>query len=146
MDNASQTALSALSAQLGARLLPTSRLDVPTSGLLCFARTAAFQSHFNAALRERKVEKEYTALVMPGSAMLEPRRLVHWMERDGRAPKRLYAEPCGDAQRCESVLLSARRVRARAHGSGGGVALLEVRLKLETGRTHQLRAQLAFEG
>ena len=60
----------ALSAQLGTRLLPTSRLDVPTSGLLCFARTAAFQSHFNAALRERKVEKEYTALVMPGTAPL----------------------------------------------------------------------------
>ena len=53
MDNASQNALSALSAQLGARLLPTSRLDVPTSGLLCFARTAAFQSHFNAARRRR---------------------------------------------------------------------------------------------
>ena len=44
------------------------------------------------------------------------------------------------------MLLSARRVRARVHGSGGGVELLEVRLKLETGRTHQLRAQLAFEG
>ena len=150
MDNASQNALSALSAQLGVRLLPTSRLDVPTSGLLCFARTAAFQSHFNAALRERRVEKEYTALVMPGTAPLGaefPRRLVHWMERDGRAPKRLFAEPCGDAQRCESVLLSARRVRARVRGSGGGgVELLEVRLKLETGRTHQLRAQLAFEG
>ena len=148
MDNASQNALSALSAQLGARLLPTSRLDVPTSGLLCFVRTAAFQSHFNAALRERKVEKEYTALVLPGTAPLDgelPRRLVHWMERDGRAPKRLFAEPCGDAQRCESVLLSVRRVRARAHGADGCLELLEVRLKLETGRTHQLRAQLAFE-
>ena len=28
-----------------------------------------------------------------------PRRLVHWMERDGRAPKRLFAEARGDVQR-----------------------------------------------
>ena len=211
IDNRHQNVASALATQLGVELLVTSRLDVPTSGLLLLAKTKAWQSEFNELLRERKVTKDYYALVHPRAAdvaacglppsppspLLEqpclrpatppppqlPRALVHWMDSKSREPKRLSGVPLPGWQRCESELLHARAVHALAPtpvggavGSGAavdgaiscddscaaargvilgadggaagsnGVWLYELRLRLHTGRTHQLRAQLAFEG
>ena len=149
MDNASQNALSALSAQLGVRLLPTSRLDVPTSGLLLLRAhrcvSVALQRRAARAARGEGVHRARAARQCDAGWRIAVAARALDGARRPRA-EAAVAEPCGDAQRCESVLLSARRVRARVRGSGGGVELLEVRLKLETGRTHQLRAQLAFEG
>ena len=230
IDNLHQNVLSGMARQLGIELLVTSRLDMPTSGLLVLAKTRAWQAHFNELLRERKVVKDYIALVHPRAADIvtgsasssssrspplpqqllpkQPqlqRALVHWMDGKSREPKQMRAEPIPGWQRCECELLHARAVCALPavleHGvesdrgmggvagdacngiagdacngvagvacsggvgaacSGGccharsgrygrtaavdGVWLYELQLRLHTGRTHQLRAQLAFEG
>lgn len=195
LDNLPQNLLTAMSRQLRLSLLPTSRLDVETSGLVLLARSRAFQSHFNEQLQRRAVHKEYLALVFvpPASgrggdgdgvpsATLRPGILRHWMERRARAPMRLSAEPREGWLLCESEIIHARCLPAfvrdsddgpvappsitagdidvvegdRRCGAGGrehevgtaraGLVVAEVRLRLRTGRTHQLRAQLAQIG
>ena len=84
--------------------------------------------------------------------------VMHWMERRERAPMVVSATPREGWLRCECSILQARFVVAgckgprsahRTDGSTGGgppLLLVEVRLQLHTGRTHQLRAQLAALG
>ena len=165
VDNAIENVLAAASEQLGERLLLTSRLDRPTSGLLVLARSARAQSEFNAQLRERRVYKEYRALVLPardgpqdgardGAFLLKaPSTLVHWMGPGRTEPKVLSRTEIPGWQRCESELLAARRVFAAFNSDdeasackSAGLEVYEVSIRLGTGRTHQLRAQLSFEG
>lgn len=161
VDNAIENVLAAASEQLGERLLLTSRLDRPTSGLLALARNARAQSEFNAQLRERRVYKEYRALVLAardgardGAFLLKaPSTLVHWMGPGRTEPKVLSRTEIPGWQRCESELLAARRVFAAFNSDdeasackSAGLEVYEVSIRLGTGRTHQLRAQLSFEG
>lgn len=169
VDNAIENVLAAASEQLGERLFLTSRLDRPTSGLLVLARSARAQSEFNAQLRERRVYKEYRALVLParddarggardgacdGTFLLKaPSTLVHWMGPGRTEPKVLSRTEIPGWQRCESELLAARRVFAAFNSDNeapacksAGLEVYEVSILLGTGRTHQLRAQLSFEG
>jgi hypothetical protein len=44
-------------------LLPTTRLDVPTQGLLVYAKTLEFQREFNTLVQNGCVLKQYTAMV-----------------------------------------------------------------------------------
>jgi 23S rRNA pseudouridine1911/1915/1917 synthase len=151
LDNVRETCQARLSAALGAELSCPHRLDVATRGLLVLARTPAFLAAFNAELRERRVRKVYAALCAPG---LEPSaplpeggaRLSHWILPGPRAPTLLAprAAPKEPGWReCECEVLSAREVLASlpAERAAGLPArrLVEVRLLLQTGRTHQLR-------
>ncbi|KAL1504134.1 hypothetical protein AB1Y20_010544 [Prymnesium parvum] len=160
IDNFHQNVVTHLSAQLRTSLLVTSRLDAPTSGLLLLAKTKAWQSEFNKQLRERTVTKDYKALVEPRTSDLRtycnsclahpqlPRHLLHWMDATSREPKRMSGTPLPGWQQCESELLHVRTVLARGLQTKAhcAIRLYELTLRLHTGRTHQLRAQLAFQG
>ncbi|MCZ7680988.1 MAG: pseudouridine synthase [Sandaracinaceae bacterium] len=108
------------------------RLDRETSGVLLYATRKEANAGLARELEGRRADKRYVALVRgwKGGA----RRLEHALaERDGRA---VVAPRDRRAKRAVSHV----RVLER----DGERALLEVRI--ETGRTHQIRAQLASEG
>lgn len=108
------------------------RLDRETSGVLLYATRKEANAGLARELEGRRADKRYVALVRgwKGGA----RRLEHALaERDGRA---VVAPRDRRAKRAVSHV----RVLER----DGERALLEVRI--ETGRTHQIRAQLAAEG
>jgi 23S rRNA pseudouridine1911/1915/1917 synthase len=110
----------------GLRLGLVHRLDKDTSGLLVVARHPAAQASLVRQMQEGRIEKRYLALVRgqpsPPSGVIEAP-----IGRDPRDRTRMGVRPAGRAARTHYRTLELL----------GAYALLE--LKLETGRTHQIR-------
>jgi 23S rRNA pseudouridine1911/1915/1917 synthase len=109
------------------------RLDRDTTGCLLLARTDAALAALKQAFQAGLVDKTYLVLVAG-----EP-------PEQGRLDTPYGRDP-GDARRFTSRIASPRRARLgyRVLRRLRGAALLEVRL--ETGRTHQIRVQLGEAG
>ena len=107
------------------------RLDRDTSGLLVVARSEGAYGALQRALRDREIERRYLALVR-GRPRSRSGRIEAPIGRDRRDPTRRSLdtdEPRDAVTRFEVLELLPDR------------ALLDVRL--ETGRTHQIRVHLA---
>jgi 23S rRNA pseudouridine1911/1915/1917 synthase len=123
------------------------RLDVPVSGCILFARTRAAFTAASALFARGGdaggVEKRYWAVVeapesFPASRPLaETGELVHWICRDQGRNKSAAFDTDGPGRK-RGVL------RYRIAGRGERYLFLEI--ELVTGRSHQIRAQLAALG
>ncbi len=109
------------------------RLDKPTSGVLLFARTSKAAARLSEQFREGAIEKVYWAVVeqplTPSAGTFDD-----WLRKD-EAVGRVEAV-AADAPGAKHAL-----VHFAQRSTHGGVALVE--LRPQTGRTHQLRVQLA---
>ena len=110
------------------------RLDREAAGLLIFSKNAAAYESLKRQFFEHSVERIYTAVV----------RGVRG-EKKGRIESYLYERADGvvrstrDTRRGQRAMTEYEVVR-----EGGGVAMLRVRL--ETGRKHQIRVHLSEKG
>ena len=109
------------------------RLDKQTSGLIVVAKTDAAQDSLMRQFGARTIEKEYLALVR-GTTPAPRGRIEAPVGRDPRDRQRMAVVAGGRAAVTEYQAL----------GIGDGYAL--VSLRPLTGRTHQLRAHLAYLG
>jgi 23S rRNA pseudouridine1911/1915/1917 synthase len=112
------------------------RLDRPVSGVLLFARTSKGASRLARQFREGTVEKTYWAVV-DGEAGPTAGTLEDWLRKDKDAQRVEVVEPREKGAR--QALLHYQRKAVH-----GGLTLVE--LRPQTGRTHQLRVQLAHHG
>ena len=107
------------------------RLDKDTSGLLLIAKSDAAQASLTAQFGHRSIDKEYLALVR-GDPPAPRGRIEAPVGRDPRNRQRMAVVSGGR----EAV------TDYRVSGAGGGYSLLT--LQPRTGRTHQIRAHLAY--
>ena len=111
------------------------RLDRPTTGVVLFARTSKGLERMNKAFKERQITKTYWALV---EGRLEGEdSLRHFLKKNSKNNKSTVFK------KAEFGAKEAR-LSYRVMKTGHNYSLLEV--ELDTGRHHQIRAQVSATG
>ena len=117
------------------------RLDQPVEGLLVFAKNKNSAGKLSRQLSEGSaVHKQYYA-VFCGRALSEQGKLVDYMykEKENRAVILTEAEAAGDKRAKKAVL----QYRILQESAVEGIVLSLAEIRIETGRFHQIRAQMA---
>lgn len=111
------------------------RLDRPTGGVMVFARTSKAASRLSRQLKEHQMRKKYAAIVfadLPPSADLKD-----YLKKNSRT--NVSAVASADDPDAKLALLHYDVAQ-----TSGGYSLLHI--NLQTGRSHQIRVQLASVG
>jgi len=112
------------------------RIDRPVSGVVLFARTSKALTRLNEMFQEKTVEKIYWAIVKVKPPKQED-TLIHYLVRNTKSNKSFCH--LKEVPESKQAILHYRLV-----ASSDMYHLLEIRL--ETGRHHQIRSQLAIIG
>ena len=132
VDNIIENSLTQTSQARNIPLYITHRLDTLTSGLIVYAKNHAFVKNFNVQIQARNVEKKYVALVENNQPLT--RKVIHYMEPSHRAPKKVSYSFIEGWAFCELEILEQKKL---------SLDLSWLKINLLTGRTHQIRSQLA---
>jgi 23S rRNA pseudouridine1911/1915/1917 synthase len=112
------------------------RLDMPVNGIVLFARTSKALVRMNESFQKREITKKYLCLV-EGRPPQASASLQHWLKSDEKKNfTKAFESPVNNA-------LEAR-LKYKVLKSSKDKSLLEI--DLETGRKHQIRAQLSAMG
>ncbi|WP_332022723.1 RluA family pseudouridine synthase [Kaistella sp.] len=112
------------------------RIDRPTSGLVIYAKTSKALTRLTQMVKNREIKKTYWAVVAK-EMIPQSQRLVHYLHKNEKTNKStVFIKPTENAK--ESIL------NYKIIKTLDNFQLLEV--DLETGRHHQIRAQLSKIG
>ena len=124
----------ALKEILGGEIFPIHRLDQNVGGVMVYARTKAAAASLSKAVQEGLMEKEYVALVH--GTPPERRDWEDYLFKDSRKNKVFVVKK--ERKGVKLARLEFERIRA------GEQSL--VRIRLHTGRSHQIRVQFSSRG
>lgn len=112
------------------------RIDRPTSGLVIYAKTSKALSRLTQMVKNREIKKTYWAVV-PKVGIPKAQRLVHYLLKNEKNNKATVFPKV--TQGAKEAILNYEIIKVLDN-----FQLLEI--DLETGRHHQIRAQLAKIG
>lgn len=124
----------ALKETLGGEIFPVHRLDKNVGGVMVFARTQAAAASLSKAIQEGKLIKEYVALVHGNPPESGDWEDLLWKDR---RKNKVFV-----VKRMRGGVKKARLEFTRL--TSGEESL--VRVRLHTGRSHQIRVQFASRG
>jgi 23S rRNA pseudouridine955/2504/2580 synthase len=124
-----------LPSSLSFRPGPLHRLDKPTSGLIVFSASLEGARYFSALIREGRVKKQYLALV--DGIIGEPEIWEDLLLRDRTRRRTLIVPSAGP---------ETREARTRVFPLAVSAAHTLIMAEIDTGRTHQIRAQAGAHG
>ena len=134
-------------------LKPVHRLDTGTEGLVVLAKTRDFARWFQELLLGKgggSVEKRYRAVVSNPPPLGEWKHYIEENHHVAGRPRisRVFSEPTPGAAHAEMHLHQCDRLALgrEAEEKWKSAEAHEIDIELKTGRTHQIRAQLAHEG
>lgn len=112
------------------------RIDRPTSGLVIYAKTSKALSRLTQMVKNREIKKTYWATV-PKEMIPQTQRLVHFLKKNEKNNKAIVFPKVTDG--AKEAILTYKIIKILDN-----YQLLEI--DLETGRHHQIRAQLSKIG
>lgn len=112
------------------------RIDRPTSGLVIYAKTSKALSRLTQMVKNREIKKTYWAVV-PKVEIPQTQRLVHYLQKNEKNNKTTVFPKVTEG--AKEAILNYEIIK-----SLDNFQLLEI--DLETGRHHQIRAQLSKIG
>jgi 23S rRNA pseudouridine1911/1915/1917 synthase len=127
--------------------LPVHRLDQYTSGVFCMATNPAARHHLIEQLKAHSMKREYVAFV-EGRPRTATGTWRQWLQlsRDELRQHVLSETQLKDAGSEVREAITHYEVIAEYLLAGGKGFVTKLRLRLETGRKHQIRAQAAHAG
>lgn len=112
------------------------RLDRPVGGAIIFAKTSKAASRLSDQLRRRVIEREYLGVVR-GIVKNEQAKLENYLLKDNQ--KNEVSIVSNNNKNSKKAILHYRKIKTEKD-----LSLLNI--KLETGRSHQIRVQLSGIG
>lgn len=112
------------------------RLDRPARGLMVFARTSKAAARLSEQIRNGEFEKTYLAVLTAAPEQPEGEIWDFLYKNEGERMSRIVSEDTEGAKKAG--------LKYKVLDCKGGLCL--VRVKLLTGRFHQIRAQFAHKG
>lgn len=112
------------------------RIDRPTSGLVIYAKTSKALSRLTQMVKNREIKKTYWALV-PKEELPKTQRLVNYLKKNEKTNKAIVFPKVTEG--AKEAVLTYHILQPLDN-----YQLLEI--DLETGRHHQIRAQLSKIG
>lgn len=112
------------------------RLDRPVGGIMVFAKTSKAASRLSEQIRKHEFEKKYLAIVR-GKLEKSKDTLVHYLLKDSST--NIVKVVSKDTDNSKEAILEYEMIECKE-----GLSL--VKIKLKTGRSHQIRIQFSEIG
>ncbi|MCX6908938.1 MAG: pseudouridine synthase [Verrucomicrobia bacterium] len=127
--------------------LPVHRLDQHTSGVFCIATSPAARHHLIEQLKAHTMKREYVAYT-EGQARAPKGTWRQWLKlSEDELRQQVLSETVAKAPDSEAQeAITHYEVIAEYPLRSGRGFVTKLRLRLETGRKHQIRVQAAFAG
>jgi 23S rRNA pseudouridine1911/1915/1917 synthase len=127
-------------ALLGGSVYPVHRLDRGVGGVMVYAKTREAAAKLSASVQQNKLKKEYTA-ILSGVPALAKGELRDYLFKDSAKNKSFVVDSARKG--AKEAVLTYETVDTRPCGEN---ALARVKIRLQTGRSHQIRVQFASRG